>query len=583
MTPELQQLVRETTELTGAAPPELLDQQSPTLAADALAENDGFYLVGLIGGKDVGKSALVNALVGEAITQSTSSGPGTETVIAYAHEAQVPGLRRLLDRQVPSQYRIVSHRLSHLSRQVLLDLPDVDSHWLAHVEITRRMLRQMLFPLWVQSVEKYADRQPQQLLSKVAEGNAAANFIFCLNKTDQLERLNGEAPAAIEELRADYASRVGKMLGVEPAPRVWMLSAANPDKYDLPALRALLDQQKSGEIVRQSQTLATRQQDRLLVDWLDGQDLPGRAARLARLQESAEESLASRVGVPLLEQALPALAEDPASRLALTDEVLTARVNHWPVVNLVHTVLTPVLAVIRRNVGATRTVSLPDAEALVEAHLQIGGKPLASLVQSTFAQMQQSQPAVSELYRHRRLWEDMPADTAATQLRATLTDTVAAQRELVRQKLTGSHRVIFAPVRWLLTIGALLWFPIVQPITEKLLSESVKRSMHDIVLMAVRLFSVNELLSNLTFLGMYFFVLWVILRWDTQRRVARFARNWKSDASDLSLTAQTLRWLDDLLHPICSARQRADALAKRVSAARDGHSGPLAQVPVGEG
>ena len=66
MTPELQQLVHETTALTGVAPPDLLDAQSPTLVRDALAAAaESFYLVGLIGGKDVGKSALVNALVGE--------------------------------------------------------------------------------------------------------------------------------------------------------------------------------------------------------------------------------------------------------------------------------------------------------------------------------------------------------------------------------------------------------------------------------------------------------------------------------------------------------------------------------------
>jgi hypothetical protein len=566
MTPELQQLVRETVDLTGAPAPDLLDHDAPTLAADALAEQ-GFYLIGLIGGKEVGKSALVNALVGESITQPTSFGPGTETVVAYAHESQANNLRLLLDREVPGQFRIVTHRLSHLSRQVLLDLPDIDSHWQAHVEITRRMLRHMLFPLWVQSVEKYADRQPQQLLARVAEGNAVVNFVFCLNKSDQLSSTNGD----VEELRADYAERIGRLLNIDPPPRVWMLSAARPDQFDLPALRVMLSQQKSTDIVRRSQTLASRRQDQLSVSWLDAQDLAGRAERLQRLQQAAEELVASRIGVPLLEQSLPALADDPASRLALTDEVLAARVARWPIVNLIHTVLTPVLAIVRRNVGATRTASLPDAEALVEAHLQLRGKPLSSLVGSTFAQLQQSNPAISELYRDRKLWEDMTADVIAAQLRETLTDTVARQRDAVRVRLLGKGgfvSAIFAPIRWLLTIGALLWFPFLQPITEKFLTEDLRHSVHDIALMAVQIFSVNELLANLTFLGMWYFVLWVILRWDTQRRVGRLANRWKNDSSDLSLAAQTLSWLDDLLAPIRTARERADALRQRVDAIR---------------
>src|SRR5207302_8196832 len=122
-----------------------------------------------------------------------------------------------------------------------------------------------------------------------------------------------------------YANRVARTLKIDPPPKVWMLSAARPEQYDLPALRALLSKQKPDELVRQSQVLAVGQQDRLLTAWLDAQDLPGRAARLERLQQDAEELLASRLAVPLLERALPGLVDDPASRLALTDEVLSAR------------------------------------------------------------------------------------------------------------------------------------------------------------------------------------------------------------------------------------------------------------------
>ena len=63
------------------------------------AEGGDFYLVGLIGGKDVGKSALVNALAGRNITAITSHGPGTEVAVAYAHASQEPALRELLERR----------------------------------------------------------------------------------------------------------------------------------------------------------------------------------------------------------------------------------------------------------------------------------------------------------------------------------------------------------------------------------------------------------------------------------------------------------------------------------------------------
>ncbi len=559
MTSELQELVRDTIGFTGSAPPAMLSEQAPILTGDALADGN-FYLVGMIGGKDVGKSALVNALIGQPITASTAYGPGTETIVAYAHESQHDNLKQLLDREFPGQFQIVTHRLGQLNRQVLLDLPDIDSLWLAHAQITRKILRHLLFPLWIQSIEKYADQAPQNLLAQVAQGNSAANFIFCLNKTDQLS-----SPAAIDELKADYSSRISRLLKI-PLPKVWMLSAVRPGEFDLPALQAMLQREKSTDAVAQSQQMALKQQDRSLADWLDSQDLTGRADRLGRLLQLAQETLSDRVGVPLLEQALPALADDPASRFALTDEFLSARVARWPMVNLIQTLMSPILAVVRRNVGVTRSASLPDAEALVQAHLQSGGVPLANLLRGAFAQLQQANPQISELYRDRKLWEPMAADLAILQLRAALVETVSRQRDLIRQRAVGRFAFLGAPFRWLLTIGALVWFPFLQPIAQTVLIDGPTHSTHDILLLIVRIFSVNALLQNLTFLAAYFFLLWIILRWDTHRRIARFARRWKSDASDLSLTAQAVRWLDDLLEPLHQAQERAQSLAQRAGA-----------------
>src|SRR6267143_4519488 len=210
MLAEYQQLVDEIRDLTGASAPTLMEEDAPVLGDDALnAAGDQIYLIAIIGGKDVGKSALVNALVGQEITPRTSFGPGTETAVAYAHEDQKQNLANLLQREAPGQFRIVTHRIDHLRRQVLLDLPDIDSHYRSHVELTRRILRHVLFPIWVQSVEKYADKQPQELLANVAMGNAPQNFIFALNKVDQLSGKDGEAA---REIATDFSRRVSGVL-----------------------------------------------------------------------------------------------------------------------------------------------------------------------------------------------------------------------------------------------------------------------------------------------------------------------------------------------------------------------------------
>ncbi len=262
-TAHIEQLVHDTVDLTGAAPPPLLEDNSPTLRDDAL---DGeMYLVGLIGGKDVGKSALVNALVGQSITQSTSHGPGTENVIAYAHADQKAELSKLLDAQTPGSYMIVTHRQEELRNQVLLDLPDIDSRFAEHVQTTRKMLRHMLFPLWIQSIEKYADAQPQSLLAQVAAGNDPKNFLFCLNKVDQLVR---KEKTAADTLRQDYAARIARVLSLPEPPKVLLISAIQPEAWDLPALAKLLSRQKSsGDVADSLRLRKSGGSDRFWIGW----------------------------------------------------------------------------------------------------------------------------------------------------------------------------------------------------------------------------------------------------------------------------------------------------------------------------
>ena len=81
----------------GADKPALYQDDAPVLSDAAMkeAEDQGFYLVGLIGGKEVGKSALVNALVGKSITQSTSFGEGTQIGV-IRDGVKHPGRRAVL-------------------------------------------------------------------------------------------------------------------------------------------------------------------------------------------------------------------------------------------------------------------------------------------------------------------------------------------------------------------------------------------------------------------------------------------------------------------------------------------------------
>src|SRR5436190_14946226 len=112
MTQDLQQFISEVRQVTGAAGPAVLESDSPVLdaAVEKPGASEGLYLIGLIGGKDVGKSAMVNALVGEMITAETSHGAGTEIAIAYVHESRLDELSAMLEQCVPGKFRVVTHR-----------------------------------------------------------------------------------------------------------------------------------------------------------------------------------------------------------------------------------------------------------------------------------------------------------------------------------------------------------------------------------------------------------------------------------------------------------------------------------------
>jgi len=64
----------------------------------------------------VGKTALVNALAGQALSTPTSFGPGTETAIAYAHEARSATLHDLLERALDETERIQARSADRMKK-----------------------------------------------------------------------------------------------------------------------------------------------------------------------------------------------------------------------------------------------------------------------------------------------------------------------------------------------------------------------------------------------------------------------------------------------------------------------------------
>ncbi len=565
MPSDLDQLVRDAAGVTGSALPRLMDADAPTLVAGA---PDDVYFVGLIGGKEVGKSAMVNALAGRDITKVSSFGAGTEEAVAYVHSSRVQAAKELLEREAAGQYRIVTHDFADADpAQVLLDLPDIDSHFESHLALTRRMLRHMLFPIWLASIEKYADQQPREMLKRVAEGNDPRNFVFVLNKADQL----GDDEETAREIATDYSRRVAAACGLADAPRVWLVSAAKPTAYDLPDLRTAITRGRGSRDVASARKLATRRRDTSLVAWLDDQNLPEQAARLGRVADDVQQMLTDRLAGPLLERSIPRLGNDVSYKAALVDEAMNARVARWPLVNLVHTLLGPLLAMTTAVVRGGTAAAQGAAGGLVDAYaMSIDGRPIAGVVASTFAHLRQTSPVVATLYAHQKPWDDRSAEIVTLRLRQRLVETIERQRAEVVARYATSRNPISALVRWTLTIGALLWFPFVQPVLEVALQPGFSQTTQELIALVVKVLGATYLLTTLSFLLIWFVVLWLALRWTTSRAVQRVLTGWgrRKVMTDLDLSQQVAMWMDELASPVRVELERVERVKKGVETAR---------------
>jgi len=419
----------------------------------------------------------------------------------------------------------------------------------------------MLYPLWIQSVEKYADRAPAQLLRRVADGNAPENFIFCLNKIDYLEKAGGQE--AVREVRDDYRERIARNLGLNTAPEVMMISALNPEMGDFPALRNGLSQQKSDRDVTWSKQLATGRHGRSLLKWIRSKDLPGRIERLDRFVETLEAEILVRIGSCLTDRIVPRIEADPFLRNEVSSELLAARMQRWPILNLLHGSLGATSRAARFLLRLDSTARAGNAQSLVDRHLPMGDPDLVRTIETTFAWHVSSEPDLYGFYEKRKYWETPDAERAVTDLRRLLAETLDRQAMVVREHLSGNRGILAGLFRGLLTLGAVLWFPFVQPALNEYLA---KGRIDSVAALVVEVLGVPHLLSAGTFLLLYFAFLWVVLRWRTQRQVDRLFSKWsarETEDSELGLRAQAGRWMRVFLEPVVEHRERLERLVRK--------------------
>lgn len=138
-------------------------------------------VVAFAGGTGSGKSAIINAIVGELVARTGVVRPTTNESVAVTPPGSSATYSRLLaDLDVTN--RVES---SALKSTVLVDLPDFDSRTAEHRHIVESVLPVVDAVVWLFDPEKYADRvvHTEFLANLVPYQN---QFVFVLNQTDRL-------------------------------------------------------------------------------------------------------------------------------------------------------------------------------------------------------------------------------------------------------------------------------------------------------------------------------------------------------------------------------------------------------------
>jgi GTP-binding protein EngB required for normal cell division len=199
--------VREALDTLVELGPGRLDDAHVTAAAtlraqveERLGRGEGLTVAALAGGTGVGKSALLNALLGREVAVEGVRRPTTSVSLAVAAEQDGPTTALLDWLEVPERHA-VGEALP--AGAVLLDLPDHDSVVESHRRTAVRLAQRVDVVVWVLDPVKYAraDAHAGPLADLTEHADV---LVVVLNRCDELPSV--EVEVVLADLRARLAA-----------------------------------------------------------------------------------------------------------------------------------------------------------------------------------------------------------------------------------------------------------------------------------------------------------------------------------------------------------------------------------------